>query len=98
MIEKIGERVLVPIKGVFLNADGSRQSGFRNAMVSGILLKIDESGAVHLGNEEGSLLTIVPKDSVGAILTDGSTFYQGADDDIISEFEDLIGDPDDSLN
>lgn len=98
MKKKVGEHILVPLKGVFLNADGSKQSGFKNAIVTGILLEVTDDGALMLGNTEGQLLTIVPRESVGVILTDGSSFYQGSDTDEFDALMEMMEDPDGSLN
>ena len=87
----IGKRVLIPLKGCFLNSEGTRESGFRNMIVTGILQSINEDGSLTLGDEDGNVLTIVPKESAGAILTEGSSFYQGPGDG-----EELSFDVDDS--
>lgn len=85
--KKLGERVLIPLKGIFLNANGAKMSGFKNAIVTGILMAIEKNGDLILGTEAGEVITIVPADSVGAVLSEGSSFYQGAEDEIDFDFE-----------
>ena len=49
--KKLGERVLIPLKGIFLNANGAKMSGFKNAIVTGILMAIEKNGDLILGTE-----------------------------------------------
>lgn len=84
-----GKRILVPIKGVYLSPEGVEISGFKNTILTGFLHHVDENGDLYLCDDGGTLISIIPKISVGAIMTEGTSFYQGTGDseDDIESFD-----------